>query len=63
MHSIRHWLSFFAGLIIFLLGLFPLIGKEAWLGFLDSSVIGKIAVFIIAFEVVLTVVRAATFGS
>ena len=49
MHSIRHWLSFFTGLIIFLLGLFPLIGKESWLGPLSSSVIGKIAVFIIAF--------------
>ena len=48
MHSIRHWLSFFAGLIIFLLGLFPLIGKEAWLGPLNS-VLGTIAVFIIAF--------------
>ena len=48
MHSARHWLSFFVGAIIFALGLIPLIGKEGWLGPLNS-VIGQIAVFIIAF--------------
>ncbi len=48
MHSVRHWLSFFAGVIIFLLGLFPLIGKEAWLGPVNS-VLGNVLVYILAF--------------
>lgn len=48
MHSVRHWLSFFVGLIIFCLGLFPLIGKSAWLGPLNS-VLGQITIYVIAF--------------
>ncbi len=48
MHSVRHWISFFVGLLIFLLGLFPLIGKTAWLGPLNS-VVGQILVYILAF--------------
>jgi hypothetical protein len=31
MHSLRHWSSFFVGVLIFLFGLFPLIGKDEWL--------------------------------
>ncbi len=49
MHSVRHWISFFTGAIIFCLGLFPLIGKEAWLGPLNATTLGTIAVYIIAF--------------
>jgi hypothetical protein len=49
MHSFRHWLSFFVGLVIFLLGLFPAIGKGAWLGLLSSTVLGAIAMYIVAF--------------
>jgi len=48
MHSIRHWISFFVGIIIFLLGLFPLIDKTEWLGPLNS-VVGQILIYILAF--------------
>jgi hypothetical protein len=49
MHSVRHWTSFFVGVIIFLLGFFPLIGKGAWLGPLNATVLGAIAMYIVAF--------------
>lgn len=48
MHSVRHWTSFFVGLVILLLGLFPLIGKGSYLGPLNS-VLGAIAIYIVAF--------------
>ncbi len=49
MHSIRHWISFFVGAIIFVLGLFPLIGKDAWLFNLTKSVPGVVLAYIVAF--------------
>lgn len=49
MHSVRHWTSFFVGVIIFLLGLLPLIGKGAWLGPLITTWWGTVAAYIVAF--------------
>jgi len=46
LHSVRHWISFLVGALVFLLGLFPLIGKS--LGPV-SSIIGGIAAYIVAF--------------
>ncbi len=46
MHSVRHWISFFVGAIIFALGLLPLIGKAPV--FLDN-VPGAVAMYIVAF--------------
>lgn len=48
MHSVRHWISFFVGAIIFVLGLFPLIGKANWLGPINSLP-GSILAYIVAF--------------
>lgn len=48
MHSIRHWISFFTGLLILLLGLLPLIGKAALLGPMNSLP-GTILAYILAF--------------
>jgi hypothetical protein len=49
MHSLRHWSSFFVGVLIFLFGLFPLIGKDEWLFFLGGNVYGNIAMYLVAF--------------
>ncbi len=46
MHSVRHWTSFFVGVVIFALGLLPLIGKAP--AFLNN-VLGQVAVYIVAF--------------
>lgn len=48
MHSVRHWISFFVGLLIFLLGLFPLIGKSNWIP-LHDTIFGVVAAYIVAF--------------
>ncbi len=48
MHSLRHWLSFLVGLLIFLLGLLPLMGKGNLIPFYDSAPILVLA-FIVAF--------------
>ncbi len=49
MHSIRHWISFFVGAFIFVLGLFPLIGKDAWIFNLTKSAPGIVFAYIVAF--------------
>lgn len=48
MHSVRHWVSFGVGVIIFLLGLFPLIGKESWIPF-SETIFGVVAAYLVAF--------------
>ncbi|RME32230.1 hypothetical protein D6789_00215 [Candidatus Woesearchaeota archaeon] len=48
MHAVRHWLSFIVGLIIFALGLLPLIGKSDLIPFYDTVPIIVLA-FIVAF--------------
>ncbi len=47
-HSVRHWTSFFVGLLILLFGLFQLIGKQDWLGPL-AGLSGTILAYILAF--------------
>lgn len=48
MHSIRHWMSFAVGIVIFLLGLLPLIGQASLIPFYGSASITVLA-FIVAF--------------
>jgi hypothetical protein len=48
-HSVRHWVSFLVGAIIFVLGLFPLIGHDEWLGPLTTTVLGAVAMYLVAF--------------
>lgn len=46
-HSVRHWTSFFVGLVILCFGLFHLIGKKAWLGPV-GGLTGTILAYILA---------------
>jgi len=50
MHSVRHWLSFFVGAVIFVLGLFPLIGWPAAVAAaLQSSLPLAVLMYVLAF--------------
>ena len=49
MHSFRHWLSFFTGVVIFILGLFPLIGRDEWLFGLMEHASGAVLAYLVAF--------------
>ncbi len=50
MHSVRHWLSFFVGAVIFVLGLFPLIGWPAGVAdVLKSSLPLAVLMYVLAF--------------
>lgn len=49
LHSIRHWISFFFGMLIFVFGLFPMIGKDAWLFNLSHHASAVILAYIVAF--------------
>jgi len=47
-HSLRHWSSFFAGLVLLCFGLFQLIGKAGWLGPL-GGLTGGVLAYVLAF--------------
>lgn len=48
MHSVRHWISFFVGVLIFIFGLFPLIGKDAWLLNVTTTIPGIVFAYVVA---------------